>query len=505
MSFTASARYLVSAAVVAVVPSLIAACVAAPAAVANPVISSVAPDPSLVRGADGAFHVYAASDDWGDGAGARLLPHFRSFDLVEWEYVGDAVPASPAWAPPGSFLWSPDVHISGAGAVMYYSTGGDKPCIGRATAPGIEGPWTHDGAPIVCHGDYRGELLDPMDPEVVFTDSGPVMLMGNFEGIHAVPMNSAGTALDGDPVRIAGTGVEAPAVVARDGYTHLFTSAGLCCDGEASQYRVLAGRAENLMGPYASRTGTPLLDGLAGDVILQGNDDWVGPGHVDVATDDAGQDWMIYHAAPRGSAVMPNGLQRRYMMLDRLSWETVPGTEGTWPVVGGGTPTTDRAADPVVTLPVRLTAVGDVSLRPGGGSNDGSSNDDGDVLDLSVRVDSTGFAYSGELSATITGPGKQRLPLQFVVDSKEGGAGLGVGSVPVSVSSGGSLTPSFALRPAARLAPGRYELVVSIGQGAVSAGVPAAQEFAVFGLEVAGDGSLSLGSGALGSAPLGSL
>lgn len=498
MSFTSRARHLVSAAVaVVVVPSLIAVSGAAPAAVANPVISSVAPDPSLVRGADGAFHVYATSDDWGDGAGARLLPHFRSFDLVEWEYVGDAVTAGPAWAPRGSFLWAPDVHISDAGAVMYYTTGGDKPCIGRATAPGIEGPWTHDDEPIVCHGDYRGELLDPMDPEVVFTDDGPVMLMGNFEGIHAVPMNTAGTALDGDPVRIAGTGVEAPAVVARDGYAHLFTSAGLCCDGEASQYRVLAGRAETLMGPYATRTGTPLLDGLAGDVILQGNDDWVGPGHVDVATDDAGQDWMIYHAAPRGSAVMPNGVQRRYMMLDPLNWETVPGTEGTWPVVGGGTPTTDRPADPVVTLPVRLTAVGDVTVRAGG-----AGNGDDDQLDLSVRIDSTGAEYSGDLSATLTGPGKQRLPLQFVVDSKSGGAGLSAGSVPVSVTSGGSLTPSFALRPAARLAPGRYELVVSIGQGA---GVAAAQELAVFGLEVAGDGSLSLGSGALGSGSLGSL
>lgn len=371
MTFVAGARLLGAAALAVVVSTTLAAGAAMPAAAANPVISSVAPDPSVARGADGAFHVYATSDDWADGAGHRLIPHFRSFDLVEWEYVGDAFTTRPRWAPLLSFLWAPDVHVTDDGAVMYYTTGGSNPCIGRATAPGIEGPWTHDDQEIVCHGDYHGELLDPMDPEIVFTDEGPVMLMGNFEGIHAVPMNADGTALDGDPVLVAGTGVEAPAVVTRDGHAHLFTSAGLCCDGEISQYRVLSGRADHLMGPYETRTGGPLLGHVAGDLILRGNDDWVGPGHVDVATDDAGQDWMLYHAAPRGSAVLPNGVQRRYLMLDRLNWVSVPGTGGTWPVVGDGTPSSSRVADPEVTLPVRLTAAGEVTLRQGGGEDDG--------------------------------------------------------------------------------------------------------------------------------------
>ena len=503
MTFAAGARLLASAALVVVVPLT-----SVPTAAGNPVISSVAPDPSVARGGDGAFHVYATSDDWADGAGHRLIPHFRSFDLVEWEYVGDAFTSRPSWAPLGSFLWAPDVHVtdsdSGPDAVMYYTTGGSEPCIGRATAPGIEGPWTHDSSPVVCFGDYRGELLDPMDPEVVFTDDGPVMLMGNFEGIHAVPMNAAGTELDGDPVLVAGTGVEAPAVVARDGFTHLFTSAYLCCNGEISQYQVLSGRADTLMGPYETRTGDPLSGRLAGDLVLAGNDDWVGPGHADVVTDDADQDWMIYHAAPRGSAVLPNGVQRRYMMLDRLDWVTVPGTEGTWPVVGNGTPSSSRPADPSVALPVRLTAEGDVVLRQGGG------DDDDEVLDLTVRVDSTGAAYSGELTAAITGPRKQRRALQFVTGAGEGGgAEQTVAAMPISVSAAGSVRQSLTLRPEAPLAPGRYELVVSIGTSDGAAGPggagpgSAVQEIAVFGLEVAGDGSLSLGSGALGSASLG--
>src|SRR5699024_5962615 len=106
--------------------------------------------------------------------------------------------------------------------------------------------------------------------------------MGNFEGIHAVPMTADGTALRGDPELLAGPGVEAPAIVTRAGRTHLFTSAGLCCDGEASQYRVLAGRADDLMGPYEDSTGRRLLEAESGDVVLRGDDYWVGPGHVDV-------------------------------------------------------------------------------------------------------------------------------------------------------------------------------------------------------------------------------
>ena len=101
MRLPAGARTVVAAALVVVPLAPVATAVTA---AANPVISSVAPDPSVQRGADGAFHVYATSDDWADGAGYRLIPHFRSFDLVDWEYVGDAFPTRPGWAPTGSFL-----------------------------------------------------------------------------------------------------------------------------------------------------------------------------------------------------------------------------------------------------------------------------------------------------------------------------------------------------------------------------------------------------------------
>lgn len=266
-------------------------------------------------------------------------------------------------------------------------------------------------------------------------------------------------------------------MVSRDGYSHLFTSAGHCCLGEDSPYRGLAGRADDLMGPYTGSEGDSLLEHEAGDVILRGDDDWVGPGHVDVATDDDGTDWMIYHAAPRGSAVLPNGVQRRYLMLDRLDWVDDR------PRVGDGTPSSVRPADPVVDLPVRLTAVGDVDLRSG---------DDDELLDLAVRLDSTGAAYSGTIRATLTGPAKQRRALPFVNGASE------VPTVPAVVGSGGSVERALTLRSVGAFSPGTYELVVSVGEvdGAT-------HELAAFGLVVTPDGELSLGSGALGTSSLG--
>src|SRR5699024_16598 len=151
-----------------------------------------------------------------------------------------------------------------------------------------------------------------------------------------------------------GPGVEAPAIVTRAGRTHLFTSAGLCCDGEASQYRVLAGRADDLMGPYEDSTGRPLLEAESGDGVLRGDDCLVARGHGDAVPADAGPGWMLDHAAPLGAAVLPSGVQRRYMMADRIDW-----VDG-WPRVGDGTPSSPRPTDPVVDLPVRLTAAGDV-------------------------------------------------------------------------------------------------------------------------------------------------
>ena len=56
---------------------------------------------------------------------------------------------------------------------------------------------------------------------------------------------------------------------------------------------------------------------------------FIGTGHnSEIVTDDAGQDWMFYHAFWKG-----NNYNGRCMMMDRIDWDS----EG-WPHVAGEEP-----------------------------------------------------------------------------------------------------------------------------------------------------------------------
>ena len=49
----------------------------------NPVSSVSLPDPSVIRGNDGFFYLYATQD-------IGLVPIMRSRDLITWEHIGNA-------------------------------------------------------------------------------------------------------------------------------------------------------------------------------------------------------------------------------------------------------------------------------------------------------------------------------------------------------------------------------------------------------------------------------
>jgi arabinan endo-1,5-alpha-L-arabinosidase len=67
-------------------------------------------------------------------------------------------------------------------------------------------------------------------------------------------------------------------------------------------------------------------------VVTPNGNTWVGTGHNAVATDLAGQDWLVYHAIDRRDPFLdePFGINQRPMLLDRLDW-----IDG-WPTVRAG-------------------------------------------------------------------------------------------------------------------------------------------------------------------------
>ena len=126
----------------------------------------------------------------------------------------------------------------------------------------------------------------------------------------------------------------------------MFGSAGTCCEGAKSTYRVTVGRSKNLFGPYVDKKGQLLLDNHY-EVVLQRNERVAGPGHnAEIVTDDAGTDFLIYHGfktdKPRDG---------RVVYMDRIDWVD------SWPYIQGGTPSIVAAA-PVIKPTWKLTKSG---------------------------------------------------------------------------------------------------------------------------------------------------
>ncbi|MBJ8345707.1 family 43 glycosylhydrolase [Antrihabitans sp. YC2-6] len=313
--------------------------VASPTADAEPVVEPVAADPSVVRADDGKYYMYTTADDWGDGNGVREMAIFESTDLVEWSEAGTVFDDRPSWVPDGAGLWAPDVHSANGKYNLYYSVGGvSDPCIGYATAPTPTGPWTDLGREVFCASDVG--VGGTIDPYVWSNGNSKTIFVGNFKGIFAIPLNSAGTEPAGDPVQVADKRFEAAYVKQHGGFYYLFVSAGNCCRAENTAYRVLVGRSAKLTGPYLDRKGQDLNEG-GGALILAGDDKYAGPGHNAIATDDAGDDWIVYHATPRNDLYLDSGVQRREGFIDKIEWANG------WPEVGDGSPssTSDEVPD----------------------------------------------------------------------------------------------------------------------------------------------------------------
>lgn len=299
---------------------------------ANPVFEPILADPSVIR-SGGWFYAYGTEDDWGDGEGRRQIPIARSHDLVEWEYVGEAFEDRPRWK--AGYLWAPEIVGWGDRYHLYYSVsvwGDANPGIGVATAEHPAGPFTDHGP--LFDSDSIG-VANSIDPHVATDRDGTAHLIwGSFNGIYAVELTGDGLAVTGAPVELAGTAFEAPFIVERDGAYWFFGSLGSCCEGVDSTYRVAVGRSEHLLGPYVDRDGVDLRDG-EGTTILEGGERFVGPGHNAVVTDDAGTDWIVYHAIDAERPRADSGVTRRPMLIDAISWD-----DDGWPTVAGAAPGT---------------------------------------------------------------------------------------------------------------------------------------------------------------------
>lgn len=289
----------------------------------NPVIDYSLPDPSIIKGEDGYFYLYATED-------IRNLPIHRSKDLVNWEFLGTAFTDEnrPDFEPNGG-IWAPDINKIGDKYVLYYSMsvwGGEWTCgIGCAVSDRPEGPFKDCGMMFRSNGI---KVQNSIDPFYIEEDGRKYLFWGSFRGIYAIELSKDGLTVKSGatPVQIAGTAYEGTYIHKRGDYYYMFASIGSCCEGLKSTYTTVVGRSKQLMGPYVDKKGNRMLDNHH-EVLIHKNESFVGTGHnSEIVTDEAGNDWVLYHAV---SVKNPEG---RVLMLDRVSWK-----DG-WPVVTGNAP-----------------------------------------------------------------------------------------------------------------------------------------------------------------------
>ena len=304
----------------------------------NPVLRRDFPDPAVLRGPDGWFYAYATQTS--SGSGMLNIQVARSRDLAIWEHLGDALPRKPDWAATKQNFWAPHVHYDGQRYIMYFSAEPDAAggkCLAVAVSSAPTGPFADTGTPLRCGSGI--EHIDPMafdDPQtgkrLLYWGSGsrPIKVQElASDRLRFLPGSEPLEVLAPDANSAYASLIEGAWVSYRHGSYYLYFSGDRCC-GPEPRYAVMVARASSALGPFEPYQG-PGSTGFT--AILSRNGFWNAPGHNSVITDDAGEDWMLYHAVDAGRAYFEDRASGRgsdrVMLLDPISYR-----DG-WPRVAG--------------------------------------------------------------------------------------------------------------------------------------------------------------------------
>ncbi len=295
----------------------------------NPVTAQACPDPSVIKGDDGYFYLYATED------AVRGIPILKSKDLVNWSQSGQVFSGAARPRLDGGSdgnLWAPEIARIGSKYVLYYSytpkdfSGKEWQWgIGAATADRPSGPWTDKGKLFL--GGERGVQCS-IDPCFVSEGGKNYLIWGSYFGIWAVELTADGLSVKegAENVHLAGKdgyGLEGAMIHKKDGKYYLFLSEG--GTGYADNYKLGAARADNLLGPYRNKAGEDVKN-AAVDFFLKAGNGFISPGHCsEILTDNKGVDWVLCHAFVQGEQD-----KGRRLVLNRLTWK-----DG-WPTVDGG-------------------------------------------------------------------------------------------------------------------------------------------------------------------------
>lgn len=282
----------------------------------NPVYNVDFPDPFVLRVGD-RYYAYSTN------VGSVNVPTITSKDLVDWEFIGDALPALPEWAAIAqSLTWAPGMLPRGENYVLYYTARyveAGLQCISLAQASEPQGPYVDDSEePFVCQTDMGGSI----DPNpFVDSDGTPYLLWkndGNCCGLSvhlwAQELSEDGLSLLGEPVALIERDqawerplIENPAMWEHDGDYYLLYSGNWW---ESHEYAVGYAVCETVTGPCVKPQQEP---------ILSFTPEVMGPGGQAFFTDTNDNLWLAYHAWRGPDVGYPGGI--RSLRIDPIRFE----------------------------------------------------------------------------------------------------------------------------------------------------------------------------------------
>jgi len=257
----------------------------------NPILSGCYPDPSICRvGED--YYLVTSTFEYFPG-----LPIFHSRDLIHWRQLGHILDRASQLdldeIRPSGGLYAPTIrHHNGTFYVINTLVDGKT---GRGnfvvTATQPQGPWSE---PYWLNADG-------IDPSLLFDNDGKCWYVGtrlNENGYYTGHTEIFLQELDLEKMKLIGEvtvlwdgavkGVvwaEAPHIYKVNGYYYLLIAEG----GTAHHHAVTIVRSKNIVGPYETYRGNPILTHrhLGLDYPI------VGTGHADLVETQNGEWWAV--------------------------------------------------------------------------------------------------------------------------------------------------------------------------------------------------------------------
>jgi arabinan endo-1,5-alpha-L-arabinosidase len=280
------------------------------------------------------------------------VSRYSSKDMKNWRKESPVFSKTPDWVTKalpnfrGGSMWAPDISYHNGKYYLYYSVsafGKNTSCIGLVVnktldSASVDYKWVDMGK--VIQSVPGRDMWNAIDANLVIDENNvPWLAFGSFwEGMKLVKLNTdlatvaqpeqwytiarRPRSFDAQDTSAGNAAIEGPFIFKKDKYYYLFVSWDYCCRGERSDYKVVVGRSEKVMGPYLDKNGMAMSQN-GGTLVVQGdNKEWFGAGHNSAYTFD-GKDYIIYHgydAKDRG---------RSKLIIDELKWENG------WPIVAG--------------------------------------------------------------------------------------------------------------------------------------------------------------------------